>query len=414
MTQTKQTIAIVGAGLVGLSCAIWLQKKGFPIVLIDPEGPGSGTSSGNACTIADYATVPVNNPSIFRRLPSLIFSKNTPLTLDPWYALTHPDWSFRFLSNCRQAKVKAISDSLAELLAKTYQGFSPLIEMTGTEDLIQQQGCMYVYKTQQEFDAARTANDRRKALGISLQEVSSDEIRELEPKMTMRFEKGILFDQASQVLNPETLCQRYFKFLLDNNSQYIRAKAQNVEVSDHHIRVQLDNGDSIKVNKLVVAAGAFSRSVTGTGAEKLPLDTERGYHVQFNGVQHLLNRPVSWNEAGFYATPMNEGLRFAGTVEIGGYHNRKNSKNITYLIRHARQMFDLPEQPDQDWLGFRPTFPDALPVIDYSPRSKNILFAFGHQHIGLTLSGITGKLIAELANNEKPSHNINSFRASRF
>jgi glycine/D-amino acid oxidase-like deaminating enzyme len=414
MTKTSQIIAVVGAGLVGLSCALWLQKKGFSVVLIEPESPGSGTSSGNACTIADYATVPINNPSIFKRLPSLIFSKNSPLTLDPWYALSHPNWSFRFLANCRQERVKTISDSLAQLLSKTYEGFSPLIEMTRTEDLIQQQGCMYVYKNQQEFDAARAANDNRKALGISLQVVNSDEIRELEPKMTMRFEKGILFDQASQVLNPETLCKRYLKFLLDNDGQHIRAKAKNVEILDDHLRVQLDNGDAIKVDKLVVAAGAFSRSVVGTGAEKLPLDTERGYHVQFKGAQHLLNRPVSWNQAGFYATPMNEGLRFAGTVEIGGYHNRKNSKNLNYLIRHAHQMFDLPDQPDQDWLGFRPTFPDALPVIDYSPRSKNILFAFGHQHIGLTLSGITGKLISELANNEKPSHNINPFRASRF
>ena len=144
------------------------------------------------------------------------------------------------------------------------------------------------------------------------------------------------------------------------------------------------------------------------------LDTERGYHIQYQGRQSLLSRPVCWNAAGFYATPTDEGLRFAGTVEIAGYSDNKNPRNINHLIDHSRQMFDLPDQPDQQWLGFRPTFPDSLPVIGYSLDSDNILYAFGHQHIGLTLAGITGRLISEMINNEALSHDITDFSPRRF
>ena len=146
----------------------------------------------------------------------------------------------------------------------------------------------------------------------------------------------------------------------------------------------------------------------------VPLDTERGYHLQFSDQQHLLTRPVSWNSAGFYATPMEHGMRIAGTVEIAGYGKEHNPRNLDYLNRKAHEMLELPAQPDQEWLGFRPTLPDALPIIGYSSGSEYVMHAFGHHHLGLTLAGITGKLIAELANGEEPSHNIAPFNPRRF
>ncbi len=131
-------------------------------------------------------------------------------------------------------------------------------------------------------------------------------------------------------------------------------------------------------------------------------------------MQSLLSRPVGWHTAGLYATPMNEGMRIAGTVEIAGLSDSKNYRHLRYLQKHAQQMLELPDQADQDWLGFRPTFPDSLPVIGYSTNSEHILYAFGHQHIGLTLSGITGKLISELINGEELNHDITPFSPQRF
>lgn len=413
MNENK-SVTVIGAGVVGLSCALWLQKKDFKVTLVDPEIAGSGTSSGNACTIADYACIPVNSPSIFTRLPSLLFSKNSPLTVDPLYALRNLPWLIRFLVCCTPNRVAHSVQELAHLLDKTHEGLNPLLDLTESNDLIAQQGCMYVYKSLREFNAAKADNQIRRDHGVEFNELDSNEIRELEPGLKMTFEKGLLFGKASQVINPQSLSTQFFKSFIANGGLHLIQKVVAVTDKNSSIEVQLSNGDKFKTDQVVVAAGAFSRDIKGCGAEHLPLDTERGYHVQYSGLQSLLKRPVSWNEAGFYATPMNEGLRIVGTVELAGYKPEKNPNSLRYLQRKAEQMFDLPRAPDQQWLGFRPTLPDALPAIGYSPVSKRILFAFGHHHLGLTLSGITGKLISELANRETPSQSIAAFDPSRF
>lgn len=412
--QDNARVAVVGAGIVGLSCALWLQKKGFTVTLIDPEPPGSGTSSGNACTIADYACVPVNSPDIFRRLPALLFSKNSPLTVNHFYALTHLPWLLQFLSNCRPSRVSKIIENLGQILQLSYQGLNPLLELSDSQNLMSQQGCMYVYKTLAEFESARASNQIRKQQGVEYSELNRADIHHLEPGIKPVFEKGILFEKAIQTLNPQSLCTRYFNTLLKNQGQYMSHRVLEAIPDGNIVKLKLDNSESLTVDHVVIAAGAFSKQIKGTGTNHLPLDTERGYHIQYANLQSNVNRPISWQQAGICATPMNEGLRIVGTVEIAGYDPRKNQHNLDYLARKGGEMFDLPDLPDQEWLGFRPTLPDALPVIGHSSVSNHILFAFGHQHLGLTLAGITGKLIAELISHEPLSQDISAFSPNRF
>ena len=413
MTQQKH-IAVIGAGIVGCSCALWLQKKGFAVTLIDPEDPGSGTSSGNAGTIAEYGCIPVNNPDLLRRLPSLLFSSDSPLSLNPGYVLSHPTWMIEFLMNCRAHKVAQIIRALGKLLAKVHAGLDPLLEMADARDLLTQQGFMHVYLDQREFNAAKRANQARREQGSNFIELDQGDIQDLEPNLKPPFERGLLFDNISHVLDPMALCQRYAECFQRNQGQLLRHRALEVRHDAGPVQIRLDNGECVDAERVVIAAGAFSKFIAGIPTQRLKLDTERGYHVQFSNMQNLLTRPVSWQQAGFYATPMNQGLRFAGTVEIAGYHKEMNPRMLSYLTRKAQEMLELPAQPDEEWLGFRPSCPDALPVIGYSTVSKHILYAFGHQHLGLTLAGITGKLIAELANGEEPSHNIAPFSPRRF
>ena len=412
-TQNKTAI-VIGAGIVGCSCALWLQRKGFSVTLIDPEAPGSGTSSGNACTIAEYGCVPVNSPDLFRRLPSLVLSRESPLSLDPGHMLSHPIWMFNFLMNCRKEKVARIIRLLGKLLAKTYEGLDPLLDMADARDLLARNGFMHVYVDQREFDAAKPANQARREQGTEFVELDEGDIRDLEPNLKKRFERGLLFNGIGQVLNPQALCQRYVECFQRNQGVLLPHRVVEVWHGIDSVQAHLDNGEIIDAQRIVVAAGAFSKGIDGVPMQLLPLDTERGYHIEFGNLQHLVSRPVSWQQAGFYATPTNQALRFAGTVEIAGTRKPINPRIINYLNRKAHEMFELPERHDREWLGFRPTFPDALPVIGFSTISEYILFAFGHHHLGLTLAGITGKLIAELANGEEPSHNIKPFRPQRF
>lgn len=407
------SIAVVGAGIVGCSCALWLQRKGFRVTLIDPEDPGSGTSSGNACTIADYGCIPINSPSLFRRLPSLIWSGDSPLEINFAYALSHPGWMLRFLANCREGQVNHIIAALGALLAKTYEGLDPLLDMAEARDLMRQQGCMYVYESEHDFQQAEPSNRVRREQGARYIELDRADIVDLEPGLRHPFQRGLLFEAASHVIDPLLLVQRYFECFQRNGGEYIRQRAVSIEQIGDGVRLRLDNGGNLQPDRIVIAAGAFCKNIAGVPS-RLPLDTERGYHVQFSDHQHLLNRPVCWNTAGFYATPTAQGMRLAGTVEIAGYNPRPNPRRLAYLVRRGREMLDLPARPDQEWLGFRPTMPDSLPVIGCSRDSDRVIMAFGHHHLGLTLAGITGKLVAELANGEQPGHNIGPLSPQRF
>ena len=412
--NSKNRIAVVGAGIVGCSCALWLQKKGFQVTLIDPEEPGSGTSSGNACTIAEYGCVPVNSPDLFAQMPKLLFSRDSPLTLNPGYAMMHPLWMLDFLLNCREHRVERIVRLLAGLLKKTWEGLDPLLDMAAARDLVEQRGFMHVYRDQREFDAASRANRARRLHGVEFTELDAGEIRELEPNLKPIFARGLLFDGIYQVLDPAALCRRYAECLQRNGGELLRRRAVGVRHGPGEVEITLDDGATVSAERVVIAAGAFSKQIRGIPTSLLKLDTERGHHIQFSGMQHLLSRPVSWQQAGFYATPMNLGLRFAGTVEIAGYDRPINPAIVAYLSRKAHEMLELPQDPDSEWLGFRPTCPDSLPVIGYSTVSEFIIYAFGHQHLGLTLAGITGKLVSELASGETPSHKIRAFSPARF
>ena len=410
MQQLK--VVVIGAGIVGTCCALWLQERGYDVVLIDRDEPGAGTSSGNACTLADYACVPVNNPGLFRKIPYLLFSKDSPFSIDPLYALSHPGWLLKFLNHCRAHKVDNIIQSLGALLRHTQAGFDPLIEQTEAAHLFRQRGCLYVYRTKQAYESAYPYNLARRENGVQFDWLDANEIKELEPSLVAEFYSGLYYHQARHVVNPRQLVSHFFKHFLASGGEYRQVAVR--EVAQSGPSVILDNGDSLMADKVVIAAGAFSKQIKEAGNAFLPLDTERGYHVQYNGKQILLQRPVGWAEAGLYATPTNEGLRFAGTVEIAGLNKPAGRRNIEYLANRAKEMFALEEKPDQTWLGFRPTLPDALPVIGLSKQSPHIVYAFGHQHIGLTLAGITGKLVSEIVAEVETSVDISAFSPTRF
>ena len=187
-----------------------------------------------------------------------------------------------------------------------------------------------------------------------------------------------------------------------------------MQTAGSEVTVHLEDGAVVRCRRLVVAAGAWSRTIQGSGAEDLPLDAERGYHVVFRHHGGRVRRPVAWVEGGFYAVPTAHGLRVAGTVELAGMNPEPTSERIDYLTRRSRELLGDVGAPDETWLGFRPTFPDSLPVIGPSHRSPQVLFAFGHQHIGLTLGGITGKLIADLVAGRTPPVDLTPYGARRF
>lgn len=406
-----KTAVVVGAGIVGVSVALWVQRSGHHVILLDRDEPGMGTSYGNACTFADYGCIPINSPGLFTRLPSLLWSRESPLRLDLFHALHHFRWTLDFLRNCTHSRVDRIIHALGALLSRTDDGLDPLVADSGAESLLRRSGCIYAYETRRLYEKDLQSHRRRAAQGAVFDTLDGRQLRELEPALGIDFYRALRFQGTRHVTSPKALVDRYMQHFSARGGVFRQACATAVEPG---CRVILENGERIPADAVVICAGAFSKSVHGAGTRQLPLDVERGYHVQFSGLESLLGGPVGWAEGGFYATPTSEGLRCAGTVEIASLDRPPTPERVAYLTRNAKRMFRLEEEPTQSWLGFRPTFPDALPVIGPSPASPDILLAFGHQHLGLTLAGVTGMLISELVDGRQPSVDIAPYAPGRF
>ena len=405
-------LVIAGAGMVGVSSALWAQKRGLKVALCDPNPPGSGASFGNACTIATYACMPVNNPSVLRKLPKLLFGSDSPLSVNYAYALRNPRWMLSFLANCRAEKSREIATALAGLLGHADAGLNPLIAEAACEDLIVSNDMVYVWSTKDAAQSEKAGLAFRRSVGIQIEDLTSAETLSLEPGIGFTPYAGARFVGARHIHDPQEMIRRMVARFVDLGGTYISAPVTNARALRDSVVVKT-GGNDIVTRKFVVAAGAFSKSIEGSGAEHMPLGTERGYHLMYSGEGHRISRPVGWAEAGFYAVPMAQGLRLAGTVEIAANDAPVNQGRLRYIEARGRKMFrDLP-RPDSHWLGHRPTFPDSLPAIGRSPTSENIIFAFGHQHIGLTLGGITGRIVADLAENRAPNIPISAFSPDR-
>lgn len=413
-TQSGFDLAIAGAGAVGLATALWAQEAGLSVALIDRGQPGAGASSGNAGTIATYACTPVNSPSVFTSLPSLLFRKDSPLRIDPLYGVRHLPWLLSFLRNCTPGRVEAITGKLAHLLAEADSGLDPLLAQVKTDDLVVSNGCLYLYSTAHDFEAAAGDIAARRANGVAFDILDEKAIRTLEPGIAMPVHRALYFTGARHIADPGELMRRLHQRFVQRGGHWLEAEVASCHATRNKVTVAMVNQQDIRCDRFVVAAGAFSRTIKGNGADRLPLDTERGYHLMFADCADRLSRPVGWAKAGFYATPMTQGLRIAGTVELAGLEAPARQSRFDYLKRMAEHMLGPLGTPASTWLGFRPTMPDALPVIGASAASERVLFAFGHQHVGLTLSGITGRIIADIASGKTPNRDLSAYSPKRF
>lgn len=414
-TQSQaQDIVIIGAGFVGVATAMWLQKSGHKVTLIDPEPFAKGAYFGNACTIATYANIPVGTPSTIKSIPKLLFNPQSPLSINWCYLPKLTPWLLRFAWASRPLEVERIACELGLLLSHAQGALMPLIDAVKGEDLLAKNGTLYLYGSEAGFIKAKPDIDLRRRNGIPVKELTKAEIGDLEPALNPVYKRGLLFENAQHLLSPLSLLQRMGASVMANGGQIITNKAMVIErVSVDKLKVILQ-GSSVLADKVVVAAGAWSKPLAQQVGDRLPLDTEQGYHLMYNGQQQLLQRPVGWADAGVYLTPMNDGLRAAGTVELAGLDNPVNPQRLKIISGAVKTL--LPQLPsyDSQWTGFRPSMPDSKPVIGQSGKDKAVYYAFGHGHIGVTLSGITGKLISELIDGKPTSIDISAFAPERF
>jgi D-hydroxyproline dehydrogenase len=407
-------VAVVGAGVVGLAVALRLAAAGREVVLLDPNEPGSGASFGNAGTLASYACVPVGNPGMLRNLPRLLFDGDSPLSLR-WAALPAlAPWLVRFLRQSMPHRARANAIALAGLLSEALPAWQELAAEAGVSALLCQKGCLYLFRGANDFNGKAWDQTLRAELGVRQQILNPTELAALEPALPSIEGRAVLFPDAVHVIDPAALTQGLRREAERRGAVFHRAEVTGLDPQpDGQIRLS-GPGMSLAARIVVIAAGAWSRPLALQAGDAVPLDTERGYHLEFAMPTPPVSRPVCPVELGFYLTPMRGRLRVAGTVELGGLRAPANRRRLALLHRGARQFFPNLGEPSSEWLGFRPSLPDSLPVIGRARMARNVIYAFGHGHLGLTLAAVTGRLVAGLLDGRANSDRLAPFSAGRF
>ena len=406
-------VGIVGAGIQGISNALFLQKKGFDVTIFDKEEPGSPAASyGNAGHFSPYACVLMNRPDVLTDVPAMLLSSTGPLALKWNYVPKMLPWFIQFLRNCTTKKMMHTAKNMHQILDLALSAYDELFDDIDLESLVERKGILYIWNNQ-SLKSRELEIKVRSELGVDQQVVSPKEIHDLEPNIKPFYHGGVYYKYGRHARNPKKILLKLFNLFLKKGGNFLKMNVQDINFDGEKPAVKTENQKYV-FDKLVIACGAFSKKLTDNLGEKIPLDTERGYHVHFKNCDHLLTRPVIFSNRGFGITPMEQGLRVVGTVEFGGLKNPPSKSRVKNLINNAKYMLgDLPEHEDE-WLGFRPTLPDFLPVMGPSKNHKNIFYCFGHHHLGWTLGPISGKIIAGMIAEENTNLNLSPYSSARF
>ena len=407
------SVGIVGAGIQGVCIGLQLLKKNISTTIFASKDPGSMASYGNAGHFSPYAVLQLNRPDILYDVPKMLFSSYGPLALKWNYIPKMLPWILGYLKNCNKKSMIHTAKNMHQILNLSMDAYDEVFQEIDATNLLEKKGIIYIW-TNQNLKSRELEIKVRNDLGVKQKILSTKEILDLEPNLKPVFTGGAYYDYAYHARDPYGIVKKIFELFIQRGGKFINENVESVKQSTNNETSIRTEKKEYKFEKSVIACGAFSKKLTDQLGEKIPLDTERGYHVHFKGMDKLISRPVIFLDRGFGMTPMNQGLRAVGTVEFGGLNNPLSKKRIDYIVRCAKELLPQLEEHQDDWLGFRPTLPDFLPVIGPSKNNKNIIYAFGHHHLGWTLGAITGKIVAGILANEKTNLDLSAYSSSRF
>ena len=412
--KLRSSVAVIGAGIQGICISLNLIKKGFKVTLIDRNDPGKDSASyGNAGHFSPYASVPINRPDILVDIPSMLLSSTGPLSLKWNYAPKMIPWFLKFIKNCSKNKMMYTAKYMHQILDLALSAYDELFKDVDISGLVENKGIIYFW-TNKNLKSRDIEINIRKKLGVKQQLLSPHEIHDLEPNIRQIYHGGVLYPYARHTRNPGKILLKLFDLFIKKGGRFEKRNVQSISFTTEGNPVIKTDLNYYKYDKAVVACGAFSKKITDQLGERIPLDTERGYHVHFKGHDNLLTRPVIFLNKGFGITPMEQGLRVVGTVEFGGLENPPTKKRILNLVNNAKYLFPELKKHYDEWLGFRPTLPDFLPVISASKNHKNLFYSFGHHHLGWTLGAISGKIIAGMIAEENTNLDLSPYNSLRF
>ena len=412
-----KSVGVIGSGIQGVCIGLQLIKKGIPVTIFDRHDPLSteykSASYGNAGHFSPYAVLQFNRTDVLTDVPKMLLSSDGPLALKWNHMLKMAPWFFHYLKNFNKKSMLHTAKYMHQILNLSNDAYEEIFKEIDISNLVEKKGIIYVW-TNKNLKSRKLEIKVRNDLGIEQKLLTQKEILDLEPNLNPVFDAGVIYESAMHARDPHGILKKIFRLFISKGGKFIQENIVNLKQSRVNQTIIKSVNKEYVFEKSVIASGAFSKNLTDQLGETIPLDTERGYHVHFKDMDHLISRPVIFLDRGFGLTPMNQGLRAVGTVELGGLRNPPSKKRIDYVIKCAKELLPQLKTHNDEWLGFRPTLPDFLPIMGPSLKNKNIIYAFGHHHLGWTLGAVTGKIISGIVAEEKTNLDLSPYSSKRF
>ncbi len=393
----KKHVTVVGAGIVGACTAVALASKGVAVSVIERTGPAAGCSFGNAGALSPGSCVPLSVPRLWKKIPYWLVQSEGPLRVSPYAFVREAPWFLRFLLAGRPRAAERSADALRHLMSLTFDNYRRLTEGSNAFDLIQRRGSLYVYRNGQELLNDKYGWALRQRHGVAIQEVDAEFIDMNAPALGGQFKKGIFLPDHGHCVNPAALVQQLIDQAAKLGARLVVDNVRRIVMTgDRLLRLVCDR-DEYPIETLVVTAGVESATLARQLGLRIPLARERGYHLTFQDPRVDLSLPVMVAAGKFFVTPMEMGIRVAGTSEFTSATAPPNAKRICALMRRAAEtMPALNTRVFTQWMGERPSLPDSLPIISPVPGVPSAYLAFGHGHLGLSAASTTACMVADM------------------
>jgi D-amino-acid dehydrogenase len=407
---------VIGAGIVGLAIALRLREQGHEVLLIDRDAVAAQASRGNAGALAYSDILPLASPGIIRQAPRWLLDPLGPLSIPPRYAWHIAPWLWRFWRASQPRQLAASTQAQAALMRLAAQAMPHLLQAVGAQTLLHSDGNLHLYESQAEWQTSLPGWQLRAQHGIAFEHLhGAAAIAAWQPGLSSGFVAATFVPGWQRIDDPLLLCRQVAAGFVQRGGRLRRAQAQALLPGLAGVAVQLADGRLLQARQVVVAAGAWSHQLARTLGQHIPLETERGYNTTLPPGAFELRRQLTFGGHGFVVTPIAGGVRVGGAVELGGLKAAPNDQRARSMLHKAQRFLPgLKTEGGTQWMGFRPSLPDSLPVIGPAPGQPRVLYAFGHGHLGLTQSAATAELIAELAQGPVKAFDLAPFSARRF
>ncbi len=415
MTASPRDIAIVGAGIIGICAAANLAEAGYAVTVYDRTGICEETSSGNAAALAFSDVLPLAQKGMLRNLPKWMSDPLGPLSIPPAYLPQLAPWLWRFWRAGSAGRYETSLAAQAALMGLAETEWLGLMERSGTRHMLRENGSLELYESEAEFRAALPGWAARDRFGIGYRHVDGEALAELQPGLARSIVKGTFVPGWKTVSDPRDLGKAIWAYAQSLGARFVAATVARLEPSTDGVTIHHADGRRSVAGKAILAAGAWSHLLAGRLGDRIPLETERGYNTTLPRGAFDLKRQLIFSGHGFVVTPLDAGVRVGGAVELGGLKRPPNyARSRALLAKAARLLPGLKTEGGREWMGYRPSLPDSMPVIGGSDRSQNLFYAFGHGHLGLTQAAATGRLIRDLVSGQTPPIDLRPFSPHRF